>query len=137
MGTSIKARHHLIFGHRRKIVQIDAFMPKLLTSVRRHQYVVFLWGDRQLYSSLSKLFLLHDWPKLTMAREIKQPWHLFRSSVRMTRVRKSALGIPQLVKERMTHGIDCRETLRWCILQERRNQINSIVRCFTKHLLSD
>ena len=54
---------------------------------------------------------------LTVMGEIEEVWQLPIATVRMARVRETRIGIAQLIKEWVHHGIDCGETLRGCILE--------------------
>lgn len=69
-----------------------------------------------------------------MTREVKKLGHLFRPSIRMARVWKAGLKITKLVKERMAHGINGRETLGWSILEERCDQLNGLVGSLAENL---
>lgn len=46
---SIETSHHLIFRHRREVVEIDGLGAKLLARMVRDQNVVLLRGDRELW----------------------------------------------------------------------------------------
>lgn len=53
----------------------------------------------------------------------------------MARIRKTSVGVPQFIEERLAHCIDGRESLGWCILQQGRNQINGIRRGLSENLV--
>lgn len=69
-----------------------------------------------------------------MTREVEKLGHLFGPSIGMARVREASLRITKLVKERMAHGIDGRETLGWGVLEECSDQLYSIVRSLAENL---
>lgn len=69
-----------------------------------------------------------------MSREIEESWHLLRRAVRVTGIWKTRIGIPEFVKERVTHGFDRRESLRWGVLEQRRDQINCFRGSFAEDL---
>lgn len=69
-----------------------------------------------------------------MTREVEKLGHLFRPSVGMAGVWEASLRITKLIKERMAHGIDGRETLGWSILEESSNELNSIIGSLAENL---
>lgn len=46
---SIETSHHLIFRHRREVVEIDSLGAKLLARMVRDQNVILFRGDRELW----------------------------------------------------------------------------------------
>jgi len=61
---------------------------------------------------------------LTMMVELEKRRKIFCATVGVTRIRKSSSWIPQLIKEWMNHGLDRRESLSWCVLEQFRDEVN-------------
>lgn len=59
-----------------------------------------------------------------MMGEIVQLWQIAGGPVGVTRVWQACVGIPQLVKEWVDHGIDGRETLCRSVLEQLGDQID-------------
>lgn len=69
-----------------------------------------------------------------MVVEVVEVWQVADSSVGVTRVRQTRVGIPQLVEEGVDHGVNGGQTLRWCVLQQFGDQVDSVRISFTEHL---
>lgn len=52
----------------------------------------------------------------------------------MARIGQSGVGVPKFVEEWMTHCLDCGETLRWGIFQERGDQVDGFVGSASEYL---
>lgn len=52
----------------------------------------------------------------------------------MTGVRKTTLRVAEFIKERVTHSIDCRETLGRGVFEECGNELDCVVGCFAEDL---
>ena len=70
----------------------------------------------------------------TMPGEVKQVWELSCRPSRVTRVRQPSTKIPQLVKERLDHCINGRQSLCWRVLKKGGNEVDGVVGRFAKHL---
>lgn len=53
-----------------------------------------------------------------MMGKVEKRGQVFTASIRMTRVGKSGVGIPQLIEKGVHHGINRRQTLCRCVLQQ-------------------
>lgn len=72
--------------------------------------------------------------ELTMTREVEQLGHLLGTSIGMTGVWESALRITELVEEGVAHRVNCRKTLSWSVLEERRNELDGVIGCLAEDL---
>jgi hypothetical protein len=71
---------------------------------------------------------------LTMERKVVQFRHVSRGSVGMTRIWETSCRIPQLIEERMDHGVNCRQPLGRGVLQQLGDEIDRIGICLPEHL---
>ena len=69
-----------------------------------------------------------------MVVEVKEVWQIPYSAVGVTRIRQTCAGVSQLVEEGVDHGINRRQSLSWCVLEQLRDQVDSVGVCFTEHL---
>lgn len=70
-----------------------------------------------------------------MTREVEERWQLARLTARVTRVWQLGALLTKFVEEGLTHGIDSRESLGWCILEKGRDQLNRLVRRFPENFV--
>lgn len=61
-----------------------------------------------------------------MLGEIEKTRQVLGTAIRMAGVGEAAVGIAELVEERVDHGIDGRETLSRRVFEQRRDQIDSL-----------
>jgi hypothetical protein len=61
-----------------------------------------------------------------MVIEIVEIWQVAHSAVGVTRVRQACVGIPQLVEEGVYHSVNGGKSLRRCVLQQLRDQVDSV-----------
>jgi len=61
-----------------------------------------------------------------MLVEIEKTRQVLGTAIRMAGVGEAAVRITELVKERVDHGIDGRETLSRGVLEQRGDQIDSL-----------
>lgn len=71
---------------------------------------------------------------LTVPGEIEQLRHLLGACIRMTGVREATLRVAELIKERVTHSINSRETLGRSVLKESGNELDCVVGCLAEDL---
>lgn len=74
-----------------------------------------------------------------MMRKVIEPRQLARgrgrmAGVRGARVLEASVGIPQLVEERMGHGLDGGQALGRSVFQQGSDQIDRFVRSFAENL---
>ena len=62
---------------------------------------------------------------LTVVVEVEKLRHILGCSARVTGIRESGVGIPQLVKEGMDHSFNSRQTLRRSVFEKLGNKVNS------------
>jgi hypothetical protein len=70
----------------------------------------------------------------TVMGEVVQLRHIAGGSVRVTRVWQTRVRISQLIKERVHHGVDGRQTLGWRVFEQFRDQIDRIRISLPEHL---
>lgn len=63
---------------------------------------------------------------LTMVVEVEEIWQVAHSAVGVTRIRQTCVGISQLVEEGVYHSVNGGESLRWCVLKQLGDQIDSV-----------
>lgn len=69
-----------------------------------------------------------------MLGEIEKVGKLPRGTVGVPGVGQAGVGVSELVEERMAHRLDRGETLRWCVFQQSRDQIDRLMRSFPEDL---
>lgn len=71
---------------------------------------------------------------LTVVVEVVESRQIPYSAVGVAGVRQTCVGIPQLVEEGVHHGVDGGQSLRRCVLQQLRDQIDSVGVGFAENL---
>lgn len=61
-----------------------------------------------------------------MTREVEEGRKVLDLAVRVTRVWKARVWIAQFVEERVHHGVDGRQALGWCVLEQAGDEIDGI-----------
>jgi len=69
-----------------------------------------------------------------MEGEIKKWRKISWTTILVTRIGKSSIWVPQLVKEWMNHGLDSRQALSRCVLQKLRDEIDGARIRFAENL---
>lgn len=64
--------------------------------------------------------------ELTMTRKIEKRGQILDWTIWVTRIRESGRRISQLIKERVNHSINGRQSLGGSVLEEARNQLDGI-----------
>ena len=61
-----------------------------------------------------------------MVGEVEEYGQVLGRRIRVTRVGQPRVRVSEFVEERMNHRLYRRQTLRWCVLQQSRDQVDSI-----------
>lgn len=70
-----------------------------------------------------------------MTSKVKQRREILELSGLVPRIGELGAGVPELVEERVHHGIDCPEALRRCVLEQLGNKVNSVAVSLAEHLV--
>lgn len=101
---SVERDLHVGVRNRFKVVEVDPSTRELLLGVARDELAVQVGSDREL-----------------LAREVEQRRHVLAC-------RHLGVGDAEVVKERMAHGFDRRETGRRRVLEQFRDEVNRLGR---------
>ncbi len=69
-----------------------------------------------------------------MSGEVEEGGKILQRPIGVARIGQLGVRIPQLIKERMAHGLDRRETLSRGILEETGDEVDGIWRSFAEDL---
>ena len=83
------------------------------------------WGAIESSRIVSKANIIFE-SEPTMAGKIEEGGQILDWTIWMTRIRESGRGFSKFIKERVNHSINGRQSLRGCVLEEARNQLNSV-----------
>jgi len=83
------------------------------------------WGAIESSGIVSKANIVFE-SEPTMAGKIEEGGQILDWTIWMTRIRESGRGFSKFIKERVNHSINGRQSLRGCVLEEARNQLNSV-----------